>query len=237
MEMNLLQKKIETDWIKSFVFKKPKNFSFLPGQFIYLTLPKLKYPDKRGPTRAFTISSSPTEENLMITTKIRPESGFKKTLDEIKIGESINAKGPMGDFTLHKKSNKKHIFLAGGIGITPFRSIIKYHQDKKIKNKIHLVLSAKTIKDIPFKKDLDNWQKKMIAQVSITLTEETSKNWSGMTGRLDNRKIEKLVSKSDIKNSIFWICGPPAFVSTMEKILSDLKIKEENIISEKFTGY
>lgn len=110
MKIKLTQKVNEANSIKTFIFEKPKNFNFLPGQFTYLTLPKLKYPDKRGPTRVFTISSSPTEKHLAITTKIRKESGFKKTLNETKIGEELEIRKAMG-ISLFSRKQRKNIFF------------------------------------------------------------------------------------------------------------------------------
>ncbi len=237
MKLKLIRKAEEADLIKTFVFEKPKDFTFLPGQFIYLTLPKLKYPDERGSTRIFTISSSPTEKHITITTKIREESGFKKTLDEAKIGEVFEFRKPMGDFTVFKKTKKKHIFLAGGIGITPFRSIIKYHQDKNIKNKIHLIWSVKKEDEIPFRKEFDGWQKEKVAKIDITLTEESPNNWKGLLGRIDKDKLIKLISPKGLKESRFMVCGPPSFVDAMEETLAELKVKEDNIMAEKFSGY
>lgn len=110
MKIKLLKKKKEGKDIKSFIFEKPKGFNFKPGQFIYLTLPKLFFDDQRGNTRHFTIASSPTEEYLMITTRIRKESGYKRTLDKMQKGDLINYRGPFGDFIIEKEK-KKHKFL------------------------------------------------------------------------------------------------------------------------------
>ena len=237
MKLKLIKKIKEADSIKTFVFEKPNDFTFFPGQFTYLTLPKLIFPDERGPVRVFTISSSPTEKKLTITTKIRKDSGFKRTLDKIKIGETLELKKPAGNFVIYKKSKKTYIFLAGGIGITPFRSIIKYHQDKKTENRIHLIWSVKTIKEIPFGKEIENWQKEEFIKIDITLTEKVPRNWRGLKGRINKEMIKKLITKKDLQKIEFWICGPPAFVNAMEEILLNLKVKEQNIISEKFTGY
>ncbi len=237
MKLRLIQKIKEANSIKTFVFEKPENFNFLPGQFTYLTLPRLKYPDKRGNTRVFTISSSPTEKNLKITTKIRKESGFKRTLDETKTGEAFEFRKPMGEFSVFKKTKIKYIFLAGGIGITPFRSILRYHQDKKIKNEIHLIWSVKKESEIPFREEFNIWQKEKIAKIDITLTEETPNKWRGLLGRIDKDKLGKLIPQENLKRSKFMICGPPSFVIAMEEILKELKVKEESIVSEKFSGY
>ena len=159
MQLQLVKKVDEARGTKSFFFNivdgylSEEKLSWEPGQYIYITLPYLNYPDERGDTRHFTISSSPTEGDLIrITIRIRQESGYKKTLDELPIGSEVEGKGPQGTFLFDSKI-EYNIFLAGGIGITPFRSIIKNVIDDKQKQKtnIHLIYSNSD-NDFIFKK-------------------------------------------------------------------------------------
>lgn len=239
MKIKLLKKKKEGKDIKSFIFEKPKGFNFKPGQFIYLTLPKLFFDDQRGNTRHFTIASSPTEEYLMITTRIRKESGYKRTLDKMQKGDLINYRGPFGDFILGKEKKETQVFLAGGIGITPFRNIIKYQIDKGYKTPMHLINSCSTTEEIAFRKELEGWEKEGKIKLDITIThpEESKEKWKKLTGRLDHKILKKLTKNYDLKNTIFWLCGPPPFVSAIEIEVEKLGIKERNIITEKFSGY
>ena len=99
MRLVLVDKKTEAEGTKSFFFEPEEIVSYLPGQYFYFTLPKLKFPDERGDTRHFTLSSSPTEgKTLRITTRVREESGFKKTLDELPFGSNLEGRGPNGTF-------------------------------------------------------------------------------------------------------------------------------------------
>jgi ferredoxin-NADP reductase len=239
MKIKFLKKKEESGNIKSFIFEKPNGFNFDPGQFIYLTLPKLLFPDQRGEIRHFTISSSPTEDILMITTKIREESGYKKTLDKIEEGSFLEYQGPIGDFVLKKNKEKVQVFLAGGIGITPFRSIIKYKIDKNLKTKIDLIYSCSTTEEITFRNELEIWNKNGQINLDITIThpEESKEKWDGLKGRLDRNVIEDIIKNYNIENIDFWVCGPPPFVSAMEEELSGMGINNESIITEKFSGY
>lgn len=237
MEFTICGKKEEAENIKTFFFEKPKGFNFKAGQFIYLTLPKLKFKDNRGNTRHFTISSSPTEEKIAITTKIRKESGYKMTLDSLKPGDSIECKGPLGDFYLSKDNNKPQIFIAGGIGITPFRSMIKYKVDKRFKTPIHLIYSCSTTEEITFKNELENWSKEKLIKLDITITrpEESKQKWNGLTGRLNKETIISLVGKDQTSKAAFWLCGPPSFVSALEEELAKASINK--LRTEKFSGY
>jgi ferredoxin-NADP reductase len=243
MKLKLTKKLIEAKGTKSFFFKPEKDFFYLPGQYIYLTLPKLNYPDTRGSTRHFTLSSSPTEKYLLIiTTRVRRESGYKKTLDELPMGTELEAEGPNGEFIIDQEIKEPQILIAGGIGITPFRSMIKYKIDKKYRTPIHLIYSNSTTELITYRKELEKWDKQdktFSLTMTISKPEESKLKWKGLTGRIDKELIEKLIenSKLKIKNCSFWLCGPPAMVSAIEEELSKLNIALNMINSEKFTGY
>ena len=247
MKLKLIEKKEEAKGTKSFFWESEKPVNYLAGQYFYFTLPTLKYPDPRGATRHFTLSSSPTEGNLLrLTTRIRQESGFKKTLDELEIGGTIEGEGPEGTFILDEKEPGPHVFLAGGIGITPFRSMIKYAADKQslplrgknLNTQIHLIYSNSIPEEITFRQDLENLAKSwpnLKLNMTVTKPEESKEPWSGLAGRIDESLIQKLVP--DINNNIFWVCGPPAMVEAMELTLGKLNISSGKVRSEKFTGY
>lgn len=239
MKLKLVEKREEAQGTKSFFFETEKEIKYLPGQFFYFTLPKLTYKDARGATRHFTLSSSPTEGKIIrMTTRMRKESGYKKTLDELEIGVTIEGEGPSGEFILDENEPGPHVFLTGGIGITPFRSIIKYHLDKDLLTKIHFIYSNKTPELISFREELEEWAKgndNFKLDLVITQPEDSKKPWKGLRGRIDETMIRKLVG--DVSKPTFWICGPPAMVDGMEKQMGKLKVSIGKVRSEKFTGY
>lgn len=239
MKIKLIKKKKEGKNIISFIFTRPRGFNFKPGQFIYLTIPKMLFEDKRGNVRHFTISSSPTEENIMITTKIRKESGYKKTLWKLAKNSLLEYRGPFGNFILEKERKRTQVFLAGGIGVTPFRSIIKYKIDNGFKTPVHLIYSCSTPEEITFRKELENWTKDKKIKLDITIThpEESKTKWEKLTGRLNCKIIKKLTKDHNLKSTNFWICGPPNFVSAICNELEKLKVKEDRITIENFSGY
>ncbi len=233
MKLTLTKKHDEAKGTKSFFFEPAKPIRYLPGQYYYLTLPKLDQPDPRGATRHFTLSSSPTEGNLLrITTRIRPESGFKQTLASLPIGSTVAGEGPNGSFVLHDSDRGSHVFLAGGIGITPFRSMIKYNLDKGLKIPIYLIYSNSNPDEVTFASKLDSWVKAndFLKMESIVTSRD---------GRLDAPKMQKLIGDwgLEIGGCTFWLCGPPTMVSALEEIVSSLGVKPDKIRSEKFTGY
>ncbi len=243
MKLKLVKKQDEAKGTKSFFWETESAVSWFPGQYFYYTLPTLKYPDTRGSTRHFTISSSPTEgSTLRLTTRIREESGFKKTLDELPTGVEVEGQGPEGTFILdeHEKG-KNHVFLAGGIGITPFRAFIKYNIDKNLQIPMHLIYSNSVPEEIAFRAEFEDWAKNFpFFKLSMTVSkpEESKEPWSGLTGRIDENLIKSLNTKYNIPNTAtWWLCGPPAFIDAVEQTVGKLGITSDHIRSEKFTGY
>jgi len=239
MELKLVDKRAEAEGTKSFFWKTEREVDYLPGQFFYFTLPKLTHKDSRGSTRHFTLSSSPTEGMILrLTTRLRKESGFKKTLNTLKIGNIIEGEGPNGTFILDENEESPHVFLAGGIGVTPFRSIIKYHIDKNLKATMHLIYSNRTPELIAFRTELEGWAKKyknIKVDMTISKPKESKEPWSGLKGRIDEKLISQLTTH--YQQPTYWITGPPGFVDAMENALGKLKITPDRIRSEKFTGY
>lgn len=223
MKLTLIDKKTIVANIKSFVFKPEKKINWICGQYFIYFLPH-KNEDLRGIMRFFTISSSPFEKHITITTKIsKNSSSFKKALDNLKIGEEIQAKGPDGDFVI-ENLYKNYVFIAGGIGITPFISIIRELNFEKRSAKIVLLYSNKT-KGFAFKKELD----------------EISRNNKKLEIRyfVSPKKIVKKVLKDFTKNkkTVFYISGPDQMVDNISNILEDLEVKDENIRKDYFSGY
>ena len=243
MKLKLVDKKIEASGTKSFFWEPERPVRYLPGQFYYWTLPELKYPDSRGATRHFTISASPTEGDLLrFTTRMRKESGYKKSLDEIKIGTILDGEGPNGTFIIDEKEDGPHVLLAGGIGITPYRSILKYAIDKNLPTKFHLLYSSSVPEELVFRKELEEWMKtnpNIKGDMTITKPEEAKEKWKGLTGRIDEKMFLTSLEnwKLDIGNFRTWVSGPPAMVQAMQQVLGNLNVPANHIRSEEFTGY
>lgn len=231
MKFELVSTQNEAAGTKTFFFKPQTKLNFEPGQYIYYTLNNLEKEDPRGPVRHFTIASSPTEENLMLTTRIRPESAYKQALNVLPIGSIVEAEGPQGFFNFEQIEGRTNVYLAGGIGITPFRSMIKYSIDKKINVPTHLIYSNSG-QDFIFKDELTAWEENSpILKISFVDTL--------LSGHIDKSMLSNILQNSgtDKDNSVFWIVGPPAFVSAIEGVVESMDVSEDYIKSEKFTGY
>jgi glycine betaine catabolism B len=256
IELTLLEKdKIEGTDVTSFKFSKqnvqgggedkitPLNYT--AGQFAFFDIGGV-YNDPKGPIRHFTISSSPTENFIMFSTRIR-ESPYKKRLSTLEEGSRVKVRGPEGQFILHEDYSKPAVFLSGGIGVTPFRSMIKYATDKQLPLKIVMFDSNRNRENILFNKEFDEWTKiNKNLKIIYTISEDeqqqpsssTANDWKGEYGRIDKAMILKYLDTNMLDNSIFYICGPPSMLKAMESLLRDnLEIPKERIKVEEFTGY
>lgn len=233
MKAKLIKKSKEADSTYSFFFELTKPIHWLPGQFIYLTLPQMHFKDSRGSTRHMTISSSPTEGGILrVTTRIRDNSGFKKTLIALEKDDTIEVNGPSGTFILDENESGSHVFIVGGIGITPFRSFLIYKKAKNLKCKVKLIVTNHSKTSETFRNELDNLAKK---DKDITIFRNYTKIKDGK--RLDEGLLRKMLIDEEISSSTFWVAGPPKMVSDIEDILMALNIKADNIRLDKFTGY
>jgi ferredoxin-NADP reductase/nitrite reductase/ring-hydroxylating ferredoxin subunit len=256
IELILLEKdKVEGTDVTSFKFSKQddnqvedkKQLDYTAGQFAFFDIGGV-YNDPRGPIRHFTISSSPTENFIMFSTRIR-ESPYKKRLSTLEKGAKVKVRGPEGQFVLHQDYSKPAVFLSGGIGVTPFRTMIKYATDKQLPLKITMFDSNRNRNNILFKTDFDDWASiNKNLKIIYTISEEdrheqsssstSNGDWKGEYGRIDKAMILKYIDANQLNNSIFYICGPPSMLKAMQSLLQDnLQIPKERIKVEEFTGY
>jgi glycine betaine catabolism B len=261
IELTLLEKdKIEGTDVTSLKFSKQNDqggggaeedketpLNYLAGQFAFFDIGGV-YNDPKGPIRHFTISSSPTENFIMFSTRIR-DSPYKKRLSTLEKGTKVNVRGPEGQFVLHQDYSKPAVFLSGGIGVTPFRSMIKYATDKQLPLQIVMFDSNRNRDNILFKREFDNWAKNNNnLKIIYTISEDhgsqeqqslsTASDWQGEYGRIDKAMILKYLDTNMLNNSIFYICGPPTMLKAMQSLLQDnLEIPRERIKVEEFTGY
>lgn len=221
----------------AFLFIPKGAFQFVPGQYMEWTLPH-KDVDIRGNRRYFTIASSPTEETLTLGVKLVPNgSSFKKRLLTMDPKSYLLAGQLAGDFTLPKDTQKKLVFLAGGIGVTPFRSMIKYLVDMDQKRDIVQFFSNKTADEIVYKDIFDQAEKKLGIKTVYTLTgkEQFPKDWKGEKGRVDSAMIQKYVP--DYKDRMYYISGPHTMVSGYQDLLHSMEIPSSHIIVDYFPGF
>ena len=236
-ELEFLSKEQVAEDAYSFFFQRTPDIDFTAGQFMRLAL-NLPEPSEKGNGRFFSIASSPTEkDHLMITVRTSSQI-YKKTLLNLKKYEKVQITLPFGAFTLSSDDKITHVFLAGGIGITPFRSMVRYAFDSKLKIPIVLFTSFKRVEDIVFQKEFrdiaanNNWFQLI---ETITQPKESKINWTGNVGRIDEKIIQKYVT--DLTSAIFYIAGPPLMVDAMKNMVTNIGVDANRIRIEKFTGY
>src|SRR5919202_1102079 len=259
-EISLLEKqKFEATDVMSFRFSKQEKqeqaregddrqnsvFDYTAGQYAFFDIGGV-YNDSKGPIRHFTISSSPTEDFIMITTRIR-DTPYKKRLSSLEENTIVKVRGPQGKFVLHEDYSKPAVFLSGGIGVTPFRSMIKYATDKQLPIKIVMFDSNRNQENTLFKKEFDEYVNiNRNLKIVYTITEEEQgsqdasimQQWTGERGRIDKAMLTKHLTDDEIRNSIFYTCGPPGMIKAMQDLIQkDLKIPKDRIKVEEFTGY
>jgi ferredoxin-NADP reductase len=221
--MKFIRRIKEAEGIYSYLFTLPNNFKFTAGQYMEWTIAHNRT-DSRGNRRYFTLSSSPSEPGAMITIKLpaAQPSAFKQRLNSLKTGEIVLAGNLAGSFRLPKDTSKKLAFLAGGVGITPFRSMVKYMVDSGEKRDAALLYSASSAGEFSFHNLF-----KAAAQTGLKTIYVTDK--------LDQKKIAALLP--DYKQRTFYISGPYGFVNAMESNMLKLGVSSSRIITDYFPGY
>ena len=215
-----------------FIFSPDEKLNFKPGQYLEWTLDRGNA-DSRGNRRYFTISSSPTEKNIAMGVKFYPKSStFKRHLLEMNQDDVLVASQLAGDFVLPRNVNKKLVFIAGGIGITPFRSMIKYLVDTKQKRDIVLFYSNKTATDIVYEEIFDAAKLQFGMKTLYNLTDRNS---SGYTGQVTDKMIKSEVP--DYLDRYFYISGPRSMVLSFMNTLEKLNVKKSHIKTDFFPGF
>jgi len=235
--LSLTEKIKLTPNIYDFVFESDKTFSFKPGQYLEWTLGHEKA-DNRGNRRYFTIASSPTEKNIHLGVKFYDHSSsFKKALFSLKEGDEIVATGLAGDFTLPKNKKEKLVFIAGGIGVTPFRSMIKYLADKNEKRNIVFLYSNPTLADIAYKDVFEDARARIGLRTIYAVTRESPQaaNPSYYFGRIAGDMIAKAIP--DFSERHFYISGTHDMVTTCNAELAKIGVKKSNIKTDFFPGF
>jgi ferredoxin-NADP reductase len=233
----LISKETVAEGTMAFHFEKPEGFVWKAGQSIDLTLINPPETDAEGNKRAYSIASAPHEENIMITTRMR-DTAFKRVLKNAEAGLEVKIEGPFGSFTLHEKAERPAIMLVGGIGITPFFSMLKNATEQKLPHKIFLFYSNRRPEDAAFLEDI----KKIAGQnpnitfiPTMTNMEKSAVAWEGETGYITKEMIERHVA--DKTDAVYYSAGPLAMVTAMRKTLGEMGVSDDDIRTEEFTGY
>lgn len=233
----LLSKETVAEGTMAFHFSRPEGFEWKAGQSMDLTLVQPPETDTEGNTRAFSIVSTPDESTLTITTRMR-DTAFKRTLKNAEAGFAVEVEGPFGSFTLHEKENRPAIMLVGGIGITPFMSMIKDAAKRKLPHNIYLFYSNRRPEDTAFLRELQEIAKEnknIVFVPTMTEMEKSGAEWNGERGYITKEMIERYAPER--ADAVYYSAGPQAMVAAMRKILNENNISNDDIRTEEFSGY
>ncbi len=231
MKVILDETKDEADHIRTFWFKTERPMSYMAGQYSELTVPH-DNADERGIKHWFTLSSSPTDNRVSITTKLASEnpSSFKQALWRLPVGSELHMADAMGDFVLPKDKTIPLVFVAGGIGVTPFHSMIKWLKDTGEKRDIQLIYAANRLEDVAFRDLFES----SVSNFQILVSEQADEP-SIQTGRLSANKILEMIG--DHNGKMTFLSGPEPMIKQFEKDLLAMGLERQQIVIDDFPGY
>lgn len=221
----------------AFQFEKPPGFAFRPGQYLDLTLLNPSETDAEGNTRALSIASAPDEKFLLMATRLR-DTAFKRQLPRLPLGAEVQIEGPSGGLTLHNNAARTAIFLVGGIGITPVRSILLRAAQDRLPQRLLVFYSNRQPEDAAFLDELTALQKKNSNYRLIPTMTNAAKSahaWNAETGHIRPELLAKY--QDEVKSPIYYIIGPPDMVNGVHAMLNKMGVDDDDIRAEDFGGY
>lgn len=236
-KVKLTRREEIADGTMAFYFEKPHGFVHKAGQYADLTLIDPAETDAEGNIRTFTLANAPYEETLMFATRMR-DTAFKRVLKAMTLGTELTLDAPHGSFTLHNDVNIPAVFLTGGIGLTPARSIILQAAHDKLPHKIFLFDSNNRPEDSVFLDELINAQQTNPNYTFIgtmTQMEKSNHTWEGETGFINETMLLKHID--DLTVPIYYLVGPRGMVHAMLEMLMKAGVDDDNIRTEEFSGY
>jgi ferredoxin-NADP reductase len=221
---------LRTSDVSSFRFPRPAEFTYKPGQYLFVTIRS----DDKELMHTFSLSSSPTEMGFIEFTKKFTDSEYSTKLKVMRPGDWAKIDAPHGSFTFMGE-HEKIVMLAGGIGITPFRSICKYCTDMHLDTSIVMFYGCRSENDIAFKMELEDLQKQNQNLKVIIVLNDADSGWKGKVGFINSELVKKEVP--DYKERVFFACGPPGMIVAMGKVVDELGLPKEQFKLESFTGH
>ena len=222
--------------IYEFIFSPSRKLSYAPGQYMEWTLGH-EDPDSRGNRRYFTLASSPTESDLRLGVKFyQNSSSYKKAMLSMGNEHEIVAAQLAGDFVLPKDPKQKCVFIAGGIGVTPYRSMVQYLLDTRQKRPITHFYAIRKPDEIVYRDVFDRAEKELGIKTIYTLTDQQTipSGWGGRVGRVSPQWIKKLVP--GYQQALYYLSGPIGMIASFQDMLHQLGIDDAQIRIDYFAG-
>ena len=221
----------------AFHFAKPAGFDFKPGQSMNVSLVDPPETDAKGDRRTFSILSAPHEVGLVIATRMR-DTAFKRVLRSMPSGGRVALRGPAGLFTLEPADSRPAVLLAGGIGVTPFVSMLRDAAHRKLERDLWLFYSNRRPEDAAFLEELmalPGRRPRIRFVGTMVEMDKSGRPWSGERGFLDRAMLERHLRS--LAGNVYYVAGPPGLVEAMQKMLIAAGVAEDAIHTDEFFGY
>jgi ferredoxin-NADP reductase len=212
-----------------------REVDFTPGQYFWVTLVDPPYDDEKGPRRHISVVTSPNERGVLgLCTRLR-NSAFKRSLAELPVGAEVDVEEPKGSFLLPDDTSRDYVFIAGGIGITVFRCMLRYIAEERLPHRVTLVYSNRDCESAAFLDELLELERlNPDFQLVLTMTEDTA--WDGESRRIDAELLRDHLG-DELTSFTFLIAGPPAMVDAMVAMLGAAGVPEDQVRPDRFSGY
>jgi ferredoxin-NADP reductase len=236
-EARLVRRETVAEGTMAFYFSKPSAFRHKAGQSLLMTLIDPAETDSEGDGRTFTIASAPHEPELMIATRMR-DTAFKRFLKTAPLETTVKINGPNGEMVLHDDAARPAVFLAGGIGITPFLAMSRHAANRRLPHRLYLFYANRRPEDAAFLPELQKMEELNPSYRLIAIMgqpEKSAQPWSGDTGFIRRELLERHLA--DITSPVYYFAGPPAMTMAMRRMLEEIGIDQQSMRYEEFYGY
>jgi ferredoxin-NADP reductase len=212
-----------------------EEVDFRPGQYFFVTLPSVGDEDDKGLRRHITVVTSPNEKGMLgFATRMR-DSAFKRTLRQLSVGSEVEAEPPKGSFALPEDTSRPLVFVAGGIGITVFRSMLRYIDEERLPYRVTLIYSNRDRESTAFLDELRELEQ-ALPDFRLILTMTQDPGWEGETRKVDGEFVNHYLDGA-LNEYTFLVAGPPAMAEGVQKALQEAGAQDENVIAERYSGY
>jgi ferredoxin-NADP reductase len=212
-----------------------EEVDFQPGQYFFVTLLDPPYEDEKGPRRHISVVTSPTERGVLgLCTRLR-DSAFKRSLQELPVGAEVEVEPPKGRFVLPEDTSRPYVFVAGGIGITVFRSMLRYIADETLPYRVTLVYSNRTVAEAAFLDELRELERRL-PDFRLVLTMTHDPGWDGESRRIDAAFLRDHLGAL-LDEATVLVAGPPGMVAGMQEALAAAGVPENRVVADKYSGY
>jgi ferredoxin-NADP reductase len=211
-----------------------EEVDFTAGQYFWVELPDRGHQDEKGLRRHISVVTSPTDRGVLgLATRLR-DTAFKQTLRELEVGDEVDVEEPKGSFVLPEATDRDYVFVAGGIGITVFRSMLRFIADKELPYRVTLVYSNRDRESAPFLDELADLEQR-IDGLRLVLTMTQDDGWNGESRHIDEEMLRDHLG--ELSGYTYLVAGPPGMAKGVEALLKDAGVPEDSVVAGSFSGY